>query len=245
VRLAGQRIVITRSREQASELAVLLQREGAEVLELPLIAQVPPADPVPVEQARERAAEYDWILFTSANGVRFFLDRPLSRPASIQVCAIGPATARTVEELGWCVDLIPEEYVAESVVAAFANRDLAGKRVLLPRATVARDVVPDALRERGAQVDIVEVYRTVLPPDAAARANAILAQKPDWITFTSSSTVKNLLAVVEREKLQGIRLASIGPVTSSVLAKHELPIDAEAAESTLLGLVEAIARHSR
>jgi uroporphyrinogen-III synthase len=161
------------------------------------------------------------------------------------VAAIGPATARAAESRGLVVSLVPDEYVAESVAAAFEKEDLAGKAILLPRAAVARDVVPEALRARGARVDIVDVYRTVLPPDAPESARRIFTggAKPDWVTFTSSSTVKNLLAVAPREWLAGVRTASIGPVTSGVLRQHGFEPDAEAAESTMAGLVAAIAHN--
>jgi uroporphyrinogen-III synthase len=242
--LEGQRIVITRSREQASELAVLLAARGAEVVELPLIAQVPVEDRSLVDQAAARLHEYNWLLFTSANAVRFFCDSPaFTAPPGLRIAAIGPATARAAESRGLQVSLIPESYVAESVVSAFEKEDLTGRRILLPRAAVARDVVPDALRARGAAVDVVDVYRTVLPPETADRARAIFTRssRPHWITFTSSSTVKNLLAVAPREWLAGIRLASIGPITSATLRKQGLVPDAEAQRSTMEDLVDAIA----
>ena len=159
-----------------------------------------------------------------------------------RICAIGPATRKAVEDLHLKVDLMPEEYVAESLVKVFASQDLAGKRILLPRAAVARDVIPEELAKLGAQVDVVEAYRNVVPPNAAARAHDIFSseKKPDWITFTSSSTVKNLLAIAGREAMEGVRIASIGPVTSSTLCAHGLKVDAEAKQFTLDGLVEAI-----
>ena len=139
---------------------------------------------------------------------------------------------------------MPEEYVAESLVAAFAEIDLAGKRVLLPRAAVARDLVPDRLSKRGAHVDVVEAYRTVLPEDAQDRAREVFTAKrrPDWITFTSSSTVKNLLAAARPDALHGVRIASIGPVTTATAQAHGLTVDVQADPFTLDGLVEAISK---
>jgi uroporphyrinogen-III synthase len=164
------------------------------------------------------------------------------RSLKARICAIGPATRKAIEELHLKVDRMPEEYVAEALVKAFASEDLAGKKVLLPRAAVARDVIPEELVKLGAKVDVVEAYYNVVPPSALARAKEIFsaAHKPDWITFTSSSTVKNLLAITGRAALEGVRIASIGPVTSSTLCAHGLKVDTEAKHFTLDGLVEAI-----
>jgi uroporphyrinogen III methyltransferase/synthase len=138
---------------------------------------------------------------------------------------------------------MPKEYVAESLLEALAGEDLKGKRILLPRAAVARDLVPITLRDRGVIVDVVEAYRTIIPADAAARAKEALARKPDWITFTSSSTVKNLLAVTGREVLRGIKIASIGPITSATARAADLTVDVEADPHTIEGLVEAVVTH--
>ena len=138
------------------------------------------------------------------------------------------------------VDRMPEEYVAESLLEALAGDDLKGQRVLLPRAAVARDVVPVALWDRGATVDVVEAYRTVIPEDAGSRARQMLERKPDWITFTSSSTVTNLIAAAGREVLQGVKIASIGPITSSTARECGLTIDVEANPHNIEGLVTAL-----
>jgi uroporphyrinogen III methyltransferase / synthase len=245
--LFGQKIVITRAADQAAEFAERLRSLGADAIELPVIALEPPADPAPLDRAIENLASYDWLIFTSVNGVRFFLDRLDQsrcdlRSLRARICAIGPATRKGIEELHLKVDLMPEEYVAESLVRAFSNENLAGKMVLLPRAAIARDLIPAELAKLGAQVDVVEAYRNVVPPSAAARARDIFSgdKKPDWITFTSSSTVKNLLAITGREALDGIRIASIGPVTSATLSAHGLTVDAEAKQFTLDGLLDAI-----
>ena len=134
------------------------------------------------------------------------------------------------------------EYVAEGLVAAFADHDLAGKRILLPRAAVARDLVPVELTRRGAQVDVVEAYRTVMPDDAPARAAEVFAHKPDWITFTSSSTVQNFVAAAGAAALEGVKVASIGPVASKTARGLGIEVTVEAASFTIDGLVEAILR---
>lgn len=242
VKLFGKRIVVTRAREQASELSARLRALGAEVLELPTIEIRPAQDRGPLEAALARLETYDWLIFTSANGVRHFAERLGGRQFRARVCAIGPATRRAAEERGWTVSLMPEEYVAESLVAAFAGEDLGGKRMLLPRAAAARDVVPAELTRRGAHVDVVEVYRTAVPAEAPALAEMIFggARKPDWITFTSSSTVTHFVQVAGAAALEGVRVASIGPVTSATARRYGLEVTVEAETFTLDGLVAAI-----
>ena len=249
--LFGKKIVVTRAPDQAAEFSERLIALGADAIELPVIDIQPPEDPTRLDQALATLSSYDWLIFTSVNGVRFFLDRLDRSPHDLRqlkasICAIGPATRQAIESLHLKVDLMPEQYVAESLVAAFATSALGGKRILLPRAAVARDLIPTELAKRGAQVDVVEAYRNVIPADAAARAREIFSapHKPDWITFTSSSTVKNCLAIAGRESLEGIRLASIGPVTSATAREQGLKIDAEAKQFTLDGLIEAIVAHA-
>ncbi len=246
--LFGQRIAITRDRSQAGELAAKLSALGAEALELPVIEIRPPADPAPLDAAIARLESYDWIIFTSVNGVRYFLDRLDRsqrdlRALRARICTIGPATRKAVEQLHLKVDVIPEEYVAESLVSALGIFDLEDKRVLLPRAAVARDLVPASLSARGAHVDVVEAYRTVMPDDAPQRAREIFSgqKRPGWVTFTSSSTVKNLVAAAGRELLEGVRIASIGPITTETARAQGLSVDVQANPFTMDGLVAAIA----
>ena len=245
--LFGRRIVVTRAPDQAGELSDRLRSLGADAIELPVISIQPPDNARPLDQAIERLATYDWLIFTSVNGVRFFLDRLDHsshdlRAFKAKICAIGPATRRAVESLHLKVDLMPEEYVAESLVAAFERESMSGKRILLPRAAVARDLIPTALAKLGAHIDVVEAYRNVPPPGAADRAREIFTSEhhPHWITFTSSSTVKNLLAIAGRDALNGVRIASIGPVTSETARANGLHVDMEANQFTLDGLVTAL-----
>ena len=247
--LFGQRIVVTRDRRQAMELAEPIEALGGEALLLPVIEIREAADPAPLDHAISQLNSYDWLIFTSVNGVRYFLDR-LDRSAvdlrslKAKICAIGPATKAAVEALHLKVDKMPEEYVAESLVQAFASEDLNWSRILLPRAAVARDLVPMELKRRGATVDVVEAYRTVAPEDAAARAKEILARRPHWITFTSSSTVNNLVEVAGAEALRGIKLASIGPITSHTIREHGLEVNLEANPHTVPGLIAALIQPS-
>ena len=245
--LFGRRIVVTRAKGQAEALSSRLRSLGAGVIELPTIAIEPALDSEPLDCAISRLGEYDWLIFTSANGVRFFLDRLDRSPTDLRslrarICAIGPATRRAVEELHLKVDLMGEEYVAESLVEAFAAHDVEGKRILLPRAALARDLLPAELRRRGAVMDVVEAYRTVVPEEAHAQAREVFgaASKPDWITFTSSSTVKNLLRVVPPQALAGVKVASIGPVTSATAKALGIEVTAEASHYTIDGLIESM-----
>ena len=249
--LFGKRIVITRAATQAGTLGHQLHELGADVVELPLIAFAPPMDAAPLDAALANLSDYDWLIFTSANGVRYFLDRLDQSPYDLRglrakLCAIGPATARELQELHLKVDVIPEEYVAESLVDAMSREALVGKRVLIPRAAVARDVVPIELRKLGAHVDVVETYRTVVPAASEQLAKELFgAGKPDWITFTSSSTVKNFLALSGADSLLGVNIASIGPVTSATAKMHCVEVSVEAEPHTIEGLVEAILNYSR
>jgi uroporphyrinogen III methyltransferase/synthase len=245
--LFGKQIVVTRAQDQACDFSGRLRSLGADAIQFPVISIEPPEDSGPLDRAIGQLALYDWLIFTSVNGVRFFMDR-LDRSEhdlrsfKARICAIGPATRQAIENLHLKVDLMPAEYVAESVVELFRTERLQGKRVLLPRAAVARDVIPTELTKFGAQVEVVEAYRTVIPENSTEHAHEIFgaAKKPDWITFTSSSTVTNCIAIVGREALEGIRIASIGPVTSQTLREHGLRVDVEAKQFTLDGLLQAI-----
>ncbi len=247
--LFGQRIVVTRAAGQAGALASRLVALGAEAIELPTIEIQPAADYGPLDHAIANLASYDWLIFTSANAVRVFVERLDGSAADLRslrarICAIGPATRAAIESLHLKVDLMGAEYVAEGLLRAFEGHPLAGARILLPRAAVARDLIPTELSRRGAQVDVVEAYRTIVPPDAAARAHEVFAAgpKPDWIAFTSSSTVQNFVAVAGAESLAGVRVASIGPITTRTARELGIEVAVEARTFTIDGLVEAMLR---
>ena len=250
--LFGQKIVVTRAREQAADLSERLRALGADPIEVPVISLEPPADSGPLDRAIERLSSYDWLIFTSANGVRFFLDaldrsQTDLRQLRGRLCAIGPATRRAVEVCHLKVDLMPPDYVAEGIVAAFEQIPLESMRILLPRAAAARDLVPKELAKRGAEVDVVAAYRNVIPEGARERLAAVLKaeSRPNWITFTSASTVDNFVAIAGAPALNDIRIASIGPVTTRVLEGYGLHPDAEAAAFTIDGLIDAIMRAAR
>jgi uroporphyrinogen-III synthase len=252
-RLEGKRILITRSREQAPALAKLFETESATVISIPTIEIIPPQSFQPLDKALKKIHAYDWLILTSVNGVQALqrrmekaeIDAGLLR--RMKIAAIGPATASALEALGAKIEVVPEEYVAESVVDALRNR-IFGKNVLLIRAKVARDVIPQELRKAGAEVDVAEAYQTVIPANSRAKLAEALAtpERPDVITFTSSSTARNFVALLPhgaspKELLKNIKLASIGPVTSATLRESGLWVDIEAKEYTMPGLVNAIA----
>lgn len=243
--LFGRRIVITRAAEQAAAVAERLRSLGAAAIELPVIAVRPLEDYSVLDEAIRRLPDYDWLVFTSANGVRFFFERLDCserdvRALPAKICAIGPATRRALEAFHVKVDLVPDEYVAEGLVRAFSSQAISGKRVLVARAETARELLPEELRRLGARVDVAPAYRTLIPEDAAERARAVFETKPDWVLLTSSSTVKNLFTLLGRNALEGVKLASIGPVTSATARELGLTVAVEAKPYTIDGLIEAI-----
>jgi uroporphyrinogen-III synthase len=254
--LAGLRVLVGRARHQASTLSAGLRKRGAKVLEIPFIEIRKPRSYNALDLALKHLSDYDWLILTSVNGVEAVWER-LGKLRlrgtdlrDLKIAAIGPATRQAIEKHGLRVHVMPEEYVAESVVARL-RRKVRGKRVLLARAKVARDVIPRELRKAGARIDVVEAYETVIPRTSLRRLRAVLRDgrnRPHVITFTSSSTVRNffaLLGVRDRRQLEGVRLASIGPVTSSTLRDLGLPVDIEARRYTIPGLVEAIVTHEK
>ncbi len=254
--LLGKRIVVTRARAQASDLIRRLSELGAECLEHPTITIEPPFDWAPLDGALERIDEYDWLIFTSVNGVKFFFERLFSRGRDVRVlgrirtAAIGPATAAKLFEFGLASDIVPANYRAESVVAAFEKKDVAGQKILLPRAAEARPILPEKLSEMGAAVDEVPVYRTRPAADRAERLVERLERGSiDMITFTSSSTVTNFTSLLPRDRfddlIRHVTIASIGPVTSETARKLGFEVHLTADSFTIPGLVESIVRHYR
>ncbi|MDQ6663610.1 MAG: uroporphyrinogen-III C-methyltransferase [Acidobacteriota bacterium] len=245
--LFRQTVVITRAREQASALSERLHELGANVVELPTIEIRPASDYTDLDRAIGELPEYGWLIFTSVNGVRFFLERLDISKSDIRsiggsICAIGPATRGALEELHLKVDLMGDRYVAESLLKAFEPFDIRARRILIARAAIARDVLPAGLTARGARVEVVEAYRTEVPESLAGRAAEVFSggRRPDWIAFTSSSTVKNLVRAAGPAMLSGIKIASIGPVTSATARECGLEVTVEASEYTVSGLVDAI-----
>ena len=253
--LAGVRVLVGRARHQAGSLSVELRKLGASVLEIPFIEIRKPRSFQPLDSALKDLGNYDWLILTSVNGVEAMWERigklrvTKKRWEHLKISAIGPATKKAIEKRGSRVDVVPEEYVAESVVKSLRRR-VKGKRILLVRAKVARDVIPNELRKAGARVDVMEAYETIVPKSSRTRLRAALKdprKRPDVVTFTSSSTVKNFVTLLGASRrarrpaqLQGVTLASIGPVTSATLRELGLGVDVEAKQFTIPGLIKAI-----
>ena len=259
--LAGTRILVGRARHQASGLSAGLRSLGASVVEIPFIEIRKPQSFQPLDDALKNLKRYDWLILTSVNGVEAMWEQRrkfrLTRRhfEHLQIAAIGPATKRALVKSGLTVKMVPEEYVAESVVRGLRDK-VSGKRVLLVRAKVARDVIPEQLRAAGAEVDVVEAYETVIPKKSQERLHALMkdsTRRPHLVTFISSSTARNfaaLLGTARTRLLKDVEFASIGPVTSATLRELELPVAIEAREFTMAGLIRAIvlaryAAHSR
>jgi uroporphyrinogen III methyltransferase/synthase len=251
--LMGKRIVVTRAREQASDLVKRLSELGAECLECPTIKVVPPDDLKPLDAAIENISSFDWLVFTSVNGVNFFFERLFeknrdARDLNMRTACIGPATAKRLFDFGINTDILPESYRAESVVEAFKAEDIKGKKILLPRAGEARPVLPVELREMGAQVDEVTAYRTNEVHENADVLLQRLEEKTiDLVTFTSSSTVKNFKALLPPEKfdhlMKGVTVASIGPITADTARDLGFDVRISAKSFTIPGLCEAILKY--
>ena len=252
--LFGKTVVITRARAQASELVRRLTDLGAACLECPTIKVVPPEDWSPLDAAIDNLGSYDWLVFTSANGVSFFFERLYEKDKDVRVlkdvstAAIGPATAKRLRDFGLKSDIIPETYQAESIVEAFKQEAMNGKRVLLPRAKEARPVLPVELRKMGAIVDEIAAYLT-----EQARENVDVLIKRleegsiDLLTFTSSSTVRNFKALLPPDRfeslIEGVIVASIGPITADTARELGFKVDIMAQDYTIDGLCDAILKH--
>jgi uroporphyrinogen-III synthase len=246
---AGVRVLVGRAEGQAELLASLLSEFGARVTAIPFIAIRPPKSWADLDHALKGLTSYQWLILTSANGVRALFSRmdhlgiSAQHLFALEIAVIGPATKAALEERGVQVSITPAEYVAEAVVEALRSR-VGGKKVLLVRAQEARDVIPRELKKAGAEVDVVAAYETVLPPGSKTRLKKLLLhpqQRPHVVAFTSSSTVRNFMKLASGMPLDGIRFVSIGPVTSSTLREVGLTPHAQAREYTMEGLAKAIA----
>ncbi|HWP59340.1 MAG TPA: uroporphyrinogen-III synthase [Candidatus Acidoferrales bacterium] len=253
--LKGRRVVITRPRSQAQAFARQIENLGGEVVAAPTIEIVPPASYESLDRAIERIASYDWIIFTSVNGVKFLIGRMRDLGVSIallgekRIGAIGPQTARELAHHQISVGVVPREYRAEAIVDALAPREIRGQRILLPRAAKARDVLPAALRKGGAEVDVVEAYRAVPVPVSGELVAELRAGRVDAVTFTSSSTVEGFVAVFLPGQLSAwtarVCIACIGPITQAAAERAGLRVDVVAREYTAAGLAQALGEYFR
>ncbi len=251
--LFGKTVLVTRPEHQALEVSRKLRERGAAALCIPTIRIAPTANQAALSDAVKQCGSYDWIIFTSQNGVHAFFDE-LARQTldarhlgSAKVCAIGPATQEALATHHVRADIVPARYQAEDVVDALAKTDLSGKRVLLPRAAVARDVIPRELTRMGATVDVVDAYQTLAaaPEDQQRLSQAIHDKKIDVILLTSSSTAEHLVQALKGQltSLQGVTIASIGPITTATAQSLGLKVDLTASEYTIDGLLDALEGH--
>ncbi len=241
------KVLITRPRDQAPELARLLEAAGLEVVAFPTIEILPPEDWAPLDRAIANLERYHWIIFTSANGVKAFLERwDKVRGGALpplHVAAIGPGTAKALYQRGIEVDLVPGNFRAEELAKELIRKGVQGKRLFLPRARVARDVLPRMLREAGAEVDVVEAYRAERPEDGD-RLRASL-EGVEMVVFTSSQTVKNFVDILEGDWPQGLRAAAIGPITAQTLEGLGIKPEVLPEEYTVEALARAVIEHLR
>jgi uroporphyrinogen-III synthase/uroporphyrinogen III methyltransferase/synthase len=244
--LAGRRVLVTRAAHQAGKLSEGLRALGAEPVEVPVLEIQPPADHAPLDRALRELDTYDWLILTSANTVRAIAwSNLLDKISGLKVAAVGEATAAAARQGGLPVAVVPQTYVAEALIDCLADQ-VAGKRILLARAEIARDVIPDALRAAGATVDVVDAYRNGLPSAAPELLRAALEKGIDAATFTSSSSVTHLADAARAAGIAfpfaGVRAVSIGPITSQTLRELGWEPAAEATVSDIPGLIDAVGR---
>ena len=251
--LAGKRIVLTRARAQANSLAQSLEALGGEVIAFPTIEIQPPESYGALDKALESIRGYDWLIFTSVNGVEQFFNRAkrLQKPIDLKgiaVAAIGPETASRLEAEGVQCRLVPKQYQAEGIIELLTPEQMRGKRVLIPRAAKARDILPRTLRAWGAEVHVIEAYRTVIPrADVSGLMHSLRAGKVDMVTFTSSSTVTNFVTLLGgrslMDALAGTTIACIGPITQQTVEELGGRAAVVATDFTIPGLVQAIVKY--
>jgi uroporphyrinogen III methyltransferase/synthase len=250
--LAGKNIVVTRPPKQAASFCQLLAEKGANPLKAPAIEIKPPASYDQLDESLQQVGSYDWIIFTSVNGVRYTLERlfELDQDAralgEVKLGAIGAKTAARLKNYGLQADYVPEEYVSEAVVEGFSSQDLTGQKFLLPRANIARPALQDGLAKLGAQVDNVTAYQTIAGAGSEQIRDKLTAGEVDVVTFTSSSTVRNFLAGLGddyQELLQGVKIACIGPITAGTAREQGLNVEIVAEEYTIEGLMAAMEEH--
>lgn len=246
----ARRVLVTRAAHQAGKLSEGLRAAGLEPVEVPVLEIQAPASFEPLDTALRELSGYDWLILTSANAVHAVVERVAARgivfgDSMPQVAAIGNATAQAARQAGLNVTITPKEYVAESLIEALAHA-ATEKRVLLARAEIARDLIPDSLRAMGAIVDVVDAYRNAIPAEATGRLRAALGLQIEAATFTSSSSVTHLAAVAHAAKIAfpftGMKAVSIGPITSATLRELEWAPVAEADPHDIPGLIEAVLR---
>ncbi|MDH4226753.1 MAG: uroporphyrinogen-III C-methyltransferase [Deltaproteobacteria bacterium] len=253
--LFGRRVLVTRAAEQASDFSNTLEGYGAIPVPFPAIKTVAPKNTRPLDTAIRRLSSYNWAIFTSVNGVKYFFERlyalglDLRELKGVKICSIGPATAEAIKERGIKIDLVPKEFKAEGVLKALGKKSISGKRFVLPRAEVAREVLPDEIRRLGGTIDVVTVYTTVKPKKETAELKKTLLKAPvDVVTFTSSSTVTNFCSLFKtkaelKRALGKAKIACIGPITAKTAKDNGLKTDIMPKDYTTAGLASAMAAY--
>lgn len=254
--LFGKRILVTRALDQAGEFTKVLEKNGAEPIAFPTIKTVPPPSWGPLDKAIKKIGSYDWAIFTSVNGVKYFferlrkLDRDLRELKGVKICAIGPMTEKAIKNLGIKVDLTPKEYRAEAIIDALGKRNIKGRKFLLARAMKAREIIPIEIKRLGGKIDVVPSYKTIRPAKEAGELKELLLEGGvDIVTFTSSSTVTNFVAMFRKaeipELLDGVCVACIGPITADTAKENGIKVDIMPKEYTIPALTEAMAGYYR
>ena len=232
----------------------MLEKYGAETIEFPTIETVPPRDWRELDTVIKNLSKYDWAIFTSVNGVQYFVERlkkqgkDLRELKGVNICAIGPATAKAIEALSIKVDLLPKEYRAEAIIEGLGSKKIKGKRFLLPRAFKARELLPEEIKRLGGKVDVVSAYRTIKPKEKTDEIrNMFQEKKIDVVTFTSSSTVENFVSMFKKGEapslLNGAKIACIGPITRDTAIRLEIKTDIMPKKYTIPALTEAIVEY--
>ncbi|MBI5969994.1 MAG: uroporphyrinogen-III C-methyltransferase [Deltaproteobacteria bacterium] len=254
--LFGKHILVTRAEAQAGEFARLLEKNGAEPVSFPTIKTVPPLDWKPLDRAIKKLSSYDWAIFTSVNGVKYFFERlyklgyDIRELKGVNIAAIGPKTEEAIKKLGIKVSLTPKEYKAEGVLAALGKKNIKGKRFLLARAMDAREILPVEIKRLGGTIDVCPAYKTVRPTKEAAEARKLLIEGGvDIVTFTSSSTVTNFMKMFKKGEapamLKNVKVACIGPITAKTAEDAGIKVDIMPKEYTVAALTETMAWYYR
>ncbi|MDY6862640.1 MAG: uroporphyrinogen-III synthase [Thermodesulfobacteriota bacterium] len=252
--LYGKRILITRSYYQAKELSDLIKNYGGVPIELPSIKIIPPSDWKDLDSALHNIKDYDYLIFTSVNGVKHFFLRFKKMGGKIidlkdlKVIAIGPKTAEAITSRGLTVSLMPQEYKAEGIIALFSKGEIEGKKLLLPRSKIARKILPEKIKEYGGSIDVVEAYQTVASFESRKEIVSLLENKEiDIIVFTSSSTVKNFAKILEPygkfDLLEDLTIACIGPITAGTVREYGLKVEIIPEKYTIKALVKALVEY--
>jgi len=250
--LRGLRILVTRSVEQEERFCAMIRERGGSPVSFPTVRMVPPGDPAPLDDAIGRLSTFDWLLLTSANAARFFLERATARgvdrlPDMLRIASVGPGTGREVRKRGFPVHLVASKHTAEGLIESLAVEGIAGKRFLFPRAESGRDLLPEELARRGGTVETVTAYRNEAPPRDERAAAAILAEPPDVCAFASPSAFRNFFLLLGEDVAASVlsrsRIAVIGEVTAAAVTERNFRVDILPERYTLAGMVEAIERH--